>query len=263
MLSSMETPLGLTVVSPQGQTIRLQRSHPAFQSGRDVIRQSIPAEQMWQKLQELLLNPLQVLVAWCARHGMHLADEGETLRLQDQTLLRAHWLKLFQRLQATGGSPQVLLALQRMQSAAGAFDVGDVCLHWKPATGKAGIVQLLPIPAEARIGDQVVGLPSGSHFGLVSYTSFNVGQDQTLEFTLGEIVASSSDRTLLADILTEPVILGHDRTYRCEEGSPKGWAEDVSFDSLKAARRTAVEIQRTGAEARIINCITGEPVSIA
>ena len=58
MLSCMETPLGMMVIGPQGQSLRVQRSHPAFTAGQELLRQALPAEQLWQRLQDLMADPL-------------------------------------------------------------------------------------------------------------------------------------------------------------------------------------------------------------
>lgn len=268
MLSSMETPLGLTIIGPEGNALRLQANSPAFKAGKQLLNQAMPAEQVWVKLNELLANPLQALVAWCAKFGVRMAEEGDILRLQDASLDKGQWLPLLQRSHLAGASPAPILRFaEALGVKAQGAPVSDVCLHWQAvAGGKAhhiGVVRSCSIPVDARVGDKVRGAVSGPHAGLVSFTDFAVDEDGKLQLTNGKVIAKfGTAAQLAADIACEPVILGFNRTYRCDEGTADGWLEDMSFDSLKAATRNAREIQASGAEARIINRITNEVVAI-
>ncbi|KVP97003.1 hypothetical protein WJ96_07485 [Burkholderia ubonensis] len=262
----METQLGLTVIGPKGQQLRLQRNNPTFQAGRDILRQSLPAEQQWLKLQELVANPLKALVDWCERFGLVFKDEGDTLRLNDATLNRTRWLPLLNRTQAVGGSPKHLLQFaERLGGQAKDAKVGNIALHLQDDKLRGlqpGLLMKVDLPKEARTGDVVNESSTGSVPFLVSFSDILVQPDGALKPQCGMVLTQVSDEKDTADILAQPAILGFNRTYRCEEGSVDGWLEDLSFDSLKAARRNAKEIQDTGAEARIINRITGEPVSL-
>lgn len=267
MLSSMETPMGVTVIGPTGQSLRLQRSNPAFQAGKEMLRQDMPAEQVWQKLQELLANPLQAIVSWCGKFGLRFVDEGATLRLQDRVLDRAQWLPLLQRCQAVSASPAPVLRIAEVLGKdAQSAKVGELCLHWQELAGGAfrlGVVAKQMLPDEARVGDLVGGDTNGPCVGLVSFDSVTVSTDGAVDGLKGMVIAKlGTDEHAAADVLQEPVILGFNRTYRCEEGTADGWLEDLSFDSLKAARLNAKDIQKSGAEVRIINRVTGEVVSL-
>lgn len=269
MLSSMETPMGITVIGPQGQPLRIQRIHPAFWAGKEILNQDLPATQLWQKLQDLVTNPLQALVSWCAKFGVSLADGGETFKLQNRTLNRAAWLPLLQRCQAAAGSPlPALLLAEKMGELAVVADIGKSCFHLQvlaDGTQKIGIVKLAMLPDEVRVGDLAGTDGIGETACLVSYDNFNVKLDGCVEPVRGMVLARFDPHLVSQahDILTEPVILGFNQTYRCQEGSAEGWLEDLSFDSLSAARRNAKEIQDSGAEARIINRITDSVVSLS
>lgn len=270
MLASMETALGLTIISPSGKALRLPANTPAFKAGKQLLNEDMPAEQAWLKLNELLKNPLQVLISWSTQFGVRLVDGEDTLRMQDLSLKKARWLPLLQRAHVAGASPVPIL---RFAEALGAkavnAQVADVCLHWteladtRMPLGLVGIVRNCAIPAAARVGDVVMGSVAGPNAGLVNFTDFEVAADGTLSLTGGKVIAQfGSDAKSPQEIATEPVILGFNRTYRCEEGTEDGWLEDLSFDSLKAARLNASEIRKTGSEVRIINRISGESVSL-
>lgn len=269
MLSNMETALGLTVIGPSGQSLRIQRSNPVFASSKALLNTAAPAEQIWLQLQTLLANPLQALVSWCARFGLRLEDRGDSLRIQDTELGRAEWLPLLQRTHAAGGSPKPLVRLAaKLGASAGRMDVSKLCLHWQERPGRdpeVGIVKLAGLPMDAKVGDLVLPGATGPNACLVSYDQF--AGDETVGFDLlrGMVIAcygKPGGADPAQDILEEPVILGFNKTYRCEEGTPDGWLEDFSFDSLKAARLNAREIQAIGSEVRIINRITGDMVAI-
>lgn len=266
MLSSMETPMGVMVIGPNGQSIRVQRSNAAFTACRDLLRKALPAEQVWHELQMLMADPLKALLAWCERYGMTLKEDGTELRLDDLRLMSAKWLPLLNRLQAASASPVLAMRLASMLGdGAASANVGGLCLHHNQnllGELSAGVVALRSLPTDARVGDLVNTSSRGTVEFLVSYNSAHVQEDGSLELIDGTVLARARDVEMLDDVLSQPAILGYDRTYRCEEGGADGWLEDMSFDSLKAARQNAKEIQASGSEARIINRITGEPVSL-
>lgn len=269
MLASMETPLGLTIISPEGKALRLQANSPVFKVGKQMLNEDMPAEQAWLKINELVKNPLQVLIAWCAKFGVRLVDGEETLQVQDLSLKKAMWLPLLQRAHVAGASPvPVLRFAEALGEKAGNAQVADACLQWtamgaKSEKGLVGVVRSCAIPAAARVGDKVTGTVAGPTAGLVSFTDFELAEDGTLQFNGGKVIAQfGTDSKTPLEIATEPVILGFNRTYRCEEGTADGWLEDLSFDSLKAARHNANEIRKSGSDVRIINRISGEAVSL-
>lgn len=266
MLSNMETALGMTVIGPQGQSLRILRDNPVFTSGKALLHQALPAEQVWRQLQDLLANPRQALVGWCARFGLRLTEKDGSLRLQDVELSAEHWLPLLNRTQAVAGSPLPLMRLaEKLGKDAGEVDVANLCLHWqKSPVSQVSIVNLVGLPEDVRIGDLVTHGATGSRQCLVRYDQFSPQvSDKALRLDKGVVIARDGENGRIGpDILSEPVILGFNQTYRCEEGSPDGWLEDLSFDSLKAARLNARDIQTSGSEVRIINRITGEAVAL-
>ncbi|KVP17364.1 hypothetical protein [Burkholderia ubonensis] len=266
MLTFVDTQLGMTVVGPKGQHLRILRNNPVYQTGRDIVRQSLPAEQRWLMLQELVANPLKALVDWCERFGLTFKDAGDTLSLNDVSLDRMRWLPLLNRTQAVGGSPKYLLQFaERLGDQARTAQVGNIALHLQDDKLRGlqpALLMKMGLPKAARMGDIVTDSSTGPVPFLVSFNDFFVLPDGELKPRSGMVLTQVTDEKEADDIIAQPAILGFNRTYRCEEGTVDGWLEDMSFDSLKAARRNAKEIQDTGAEARIINRITGETVSL-
>ncbi len=266
MLSCMETQLGLMVIGPNGKTLRIQRNNPAFLASREILRQSMPSEQVWQKLQELVVNPLKALVSWCEGYGLTFKDEGDTLKLNDVTLARTTWLPLLNRTQAVGGSPRYLLNFaEKLGPNAKTAMVGEVALHLREDKLKGlqpALLKQVNLPAECRMGDLVTESSTGKTPFLVSYEDYSATAEGVLQCHRGMVLSAVRDEQEAQDILAQPAVLGFNRTYRCEEGTPEGWLEDLSFDSLKAARLNAKEIQDSGSESRIINRITGQVVAL-
>jgi len=265
MLSSMETELGITVVGPTGQLIRLLRNNPVFLSGRDILRQALPAEQQWEALQDLVANPLQALVDWCARFGMVFVVDGETLKLNDAVLNKECWLPLLIRTHAVSGSPKHILQFaELLGGGAKNAPVQKVTLHLQeyPLGYQPRLLQVRELPKDVRRGDIVTTASTGDTPFLVSYNDILVTPDGKLMPVRGIVLAKVTDEKATAEVLEQPAILGFDMTYRCEGGSVAGWLADHSFDSLKAARSNAEDILKEGHDARIINRITGESVSL-
>lgn len=263
-ISCMDSPQGLSIFGPQGQFLRLLPNNPAIAACRDIVRGAMPAEQQWTMLQELIANPLKVLMDWCARFAIRFTDEGEFFRLQDRQLTKAGWLSLLQRCHATGGSPEpVLLLAERLGPSESAAKVDGTCIHLQrdPRRGdQVGIVKLVNLPEVARAGDRVDATSTGDTPFLVSYDRFCLNDEGTLQPLTGFVLSAVSERAVTEDVLAQPVILGNEQTYRCEEGSPDGWMEGFSFDSLRSAINDAKDIQKTGAQARIINRTSGAVV---
>lgn len=265
-ISCMETQMGLMMIGPRNQSLRILRGNPAYVAGRDILHGALPAEQKWQMLTDLVNNPLKALVDWCERFGFTFKDEGDILSLNDVKLKREHWLPMFNRMQTVGGSPKHLLQFaEKLGAEAQSAQVANATLHLqddKLLGYKTALLLKVGLPKAARTGDIVNESSTGTVPFLVSYHDFAVNPDGTLKPLNGLVLSQVSDESEVADILVQPVVLGFNRTYRCEEGTPEGWLEDLSFDSLNFARRNAKEIQDTGAEARIINRITGEAVAL-
>ncbi|MEX3984176.1 hypothetical protein AB4Y45_35055 [Paraburkholderia sp. EG287A] len=264
IISCMDSPQGLSIFGPQGQFLRLLPNNPAIAACRDVVRGTMPAEQQWALLQDLIANPLKVLVDWCARFAIRFTDDGEFYRLQDRQLTKAGWLSLLQRCHATGGSPEpVLLLAERIGPSGKTADVNGTCIHLQRDLlrgDKVGIVKLVNLPAAAKAGDRVDTTSTGETPFLVSYDRFYLHDDGTLHPLTGFVLAAATEREVTEDVLAQPVILGNDQTYRCEEGCSTGWMQGFSFDSLKNAINDAKDIQKTGAQARIINRTSGAVV---
>jgi hypothetical protein len=265
-LSCIETHTGMTVVGPKNQSVRIQRGAPVFATGLAIMRGTLPSEQKWLQLQDLVLNPLKAVVDWCERFGLVFKDEGDTLCLNDKFLSREHWLPLLSRMQSAGGSPLHLLQFaDKLGAAAQSAHVSTIALHLqdKKLLGfQPSLLLQVGLPKEARMGDLVTETSAGAVPFLVSYHDVSVRADGALQPLNGLVLTQVTNESEAADILEQPVVLGFNQTYRCEEGTTDGWLEDLSFDSLKAARRNAKDIQDSGAEARIINRITGTAVSL-
>lgn len=266
MLSCLETSQGLTVIGPTGESLRLARSNPAFLAGKALIAASMPGEQLWVKLQSLMADPLGPVIEWASRFGVSLLKVGEDeLELNGYRLAKANWLPLLNRSLATAGSPIPALKLANLLGgAARTAKVDNFCLYWEPDikgdNHQVGILIKAQVPDKTLIGDRVIGLSSGFCEALVAYDSLDVAPDGNLIFNQGKVVDIS--RSSYPELSAEPVIMGNNRTYKCEEGSPEGWFEDLSFDSLTEAKANVVSIQKSGAEARIINRISNMPVPL-
>lgn len=266
MLSCMETKQGLTVIGPQGQVLRLLRRDPIFLEGKNILQLTLPAEQQWQQLQSLVLNPFKALVSWCERFGLTFKEDGGLLKLNDVPLNSKDWLPLFQRTQRVCGSPQFILNFaNRLGDHATAAKAGNVTLHLredKLRGRQAALLKKVGLAATARTGDIVTETSSGPVPYLVSYDDLLVQPDGEIKGLRGIVLSPVLLEKEADDVLAQPAVLGFDQTYRCEEGTSEGWLHDRSFDSLAAARLNAHEIQATGAEVRIINRITGDAVSL-
>lgn len=273
MISSMETQLGLMIVGPAGDCLRIERSHPAFQAGKDAIRKSLPGEQIWQELQALMADPLRPMALWCERFGLKFSQDDATINLNDTKLSKEKWVPLLHRLQTVSGTPIVALTLADMlrsysghvpASTVQEANVKNVCLQLDTRGGfeVVNLVRQVTLPESAKPGDVVFQSAQGSRPFLVAYSDFYAASSGELIGVKGTVLRSAEDMLHTADILAQPIILGADRTYRCEEGTAEGWFEDMSTDSLEEARRTLREIRDTGADARIVNRVTNLPVEI-
>lgn len=263
MLSVMETNLGLVVVGPKGQTQRIPRGHPAFASSRSVVNGSLPAEQAWEQLEELMSNPLKALTDWLSGFGLSIQDEGDSIRVQDMVLSKMQWLPLLQRAQQRKASPvPVVQFAEKLGTQAFEAPVSQIVLQTQ-TTGDVELVQLARVkqlPDAARRGDIVTPSSVGPATFLVGYEDVWL-EDGQLQVGKG-VVLRRLDQIEKTEILTEPVILGDGRTYKCVEGDKAGWLEDLSFDTLAAAERNIKDIRSTGSEARIINRISNQILEV-
>lgn len=262
MLSCMTTAMGITVIGPTGKAVRVARSNPVYPSVTEIVRSALPAAQSWAKLQELLANPLQALASWALRSNVIVAVEGDTLKLNDLSLKCSVWQPFLGRCMATGGSARaaMLLADQLRE-----VDVGAYCwLYKETATGaQVKLLKQQQLPGGASTGDFISPETSGDTPFLVSYDVFEAAGDGGIILRSGTVVSKIVSQSEAADVLAQPMVLGLNQTYRCEEGDTNGWMEDLSFDSLTAARANLQEMKThapKGSEVRIINRISGEPV---
>ena len=273
MLSIMETQLGLMIVGPNGQSLRVSRTNPAFAASKDVVNLALPWEQSWEKLQELSTNPLKALSDWLATFGFEFSNEdADYFRVNDSKISKAHWLPILQRTQAVAGTPVPVMRLYeklRKDVPDGTVQVSTECIHWaySAASGyEPHLVRKVMLPVDARRGDLVNSGSRGDTAFLVSYSDFNAelsgaGSEGTLEFGTGVVLQKPISEAEADAILLEPVIIGNNRTYKCEEGDRAGWLEDLSFDNLIAARINIKAISNSGSEARIINRISNAVVA--
>lgn len=261
MLSFMETPTGLTMVGPGGDFLRLPSGHQLFARAKELAA-SLPAAEVIPTLRQLMADPHKALLDWLEGFGFAVKREAETFLLDGMRLSVQCWEPLFKRIFATAGSPlpAVLLARQMGAEAEHTTLAASACLHWQPELEKVNFIKRVYLPKDAQPGDWLVPgrTPEGSSLFLVSYDWFMRVNDLTL--TSGIVLNFGSSQT--KDVLEQPVILGLDRTYKCEEfDEESGWLEDLSFDSLLAARQNCEDIRNSGSKARVINRITGKIVN--
>ena len=273
MLSIMETQLGLMIVGPNGKSLRISRTNPAFAASKDVVNLAMPWEQSWEKLQELSTNPLKAFSDWLAIFGLEFSNvDADSFRINDSKLSKAHWLPLLQKTQAVAGTPVPVMRLHaklKKDVPDGTVQVSNECIHWaySAVSGyEPYLIRKVMLPVDARRGDLVDAGSRGGTLFLVSYSDFKAkinveGSEGTLEFGSGVVLQKPSSETEADAILLEPVIIGNNRTYKCEEGDRAGWLEDLSFDNLIAARINIKAIRDSGSEARIINRISNAVVA--
>lgn len=270
MLSSMETPLGLTVIGPKGTPLRIMRSMPCFAASKALLKEGLPAEQLWQRLQDLLVSPFMAVIHWAERHGLAITEADDTFKIGDRQFDKVRWLPLVDRLMKVGASAEVLpMVHDLLAEAVDQVPVGDLCLHWHetPFGPRLGLVERLVLPEEVKTGDLLKAPTRGLRRGpayLVSFTTVALKEDldgkPSIIGTEGLVIGKVLNEHWAEDVLKQPVILGYNRTYRVEEGGGDGWLEDTCTDSLMDARVIAKEIKDSGAEARIINRTSGDVV---
>jgi len=272
MLSSMETPLGLTVIGPKGTPLRILRSMPCFAASKALLKEGLPAEQLWTRLQDLLVSPFMATIHWVERHGLAITESDDEFRIGDCRFEKARWMPMVDRLIKAGASANVLPMLHGLLKAdANNVAVGDLCLHWHetPFGPRLGIVEQLVLPEEVKTGDLLKGPHRGLRAGtnyLVSFTQFELMEEEvgppSILGTEGLVIGKVINDHWAEDVLKQPVILGYNRTYRVEEGGEEGWLEDSCTDSLMDARMVQKEIKDSGAEARIVNRTSGDVVIV-
>lgn len=258
-LSVMETQLGLTIVSSFGQ-LRVVRHNPAYNSCKAILTKGLPAAQAWQEISELAANPLKSFYDWLVGFGYQAKVEDGFLTIDNfpTELSIEKWKPHFDKVRSTAGSPEPSLQFaKRVGNNLDLETMKNLCIHWQasPTGYTPRFAQKRMLPEQARPGDLVTAAASGNWPFLVSYDHCVSNGNLVLEG--GMVFKKLAQEDDCARLLAEPVILGTNRTYRCEEGDPSGWLEDLSFDSLVQARANLKEITQTGAEGRIINRISG------
>lgn len=261
-ISVMETKMGLTIVSSYGSsnTLRIVRQNPAFHSCKAILAKGLPAAQAWHEISELVSNPWKSFYDWFAGFGYSALVEDGFLKIANLSALSLEkWKPHLDKVRATAGSPEPSLQLAKsIENTLDTESMRNLCIHWQvgPAGPTPRFVQKRLLPEKARLGDLVNDTSSGYWPFLVSYDHCSVSNGKL--HLSGGVVFRKLDREDDGSIfMSEPVILGNNRTYRCEEGDPSGWLEDLSFDSLAQARANLKEITQSGSEGRIINRISG------
>lgn len=261
MISLLESPLALTILDSSGTKVRVQRTHPAFEEIRSVLKGSTdPANVKMDRIRAMMADPLESILRWAARMGFPLSRTPSAGMLDVNA-----WAPFLSRLMKVGSTPDVAIRLARVTSLdAPSFDMGKICALWQPATGRGDasvrLLYLRPLPSSSRVGDVVANLKSvtGPVAGLVATASPWDGASDIA----GEVIEVGHGESSLSAVLCEPSILGLNRTYRCEEAGDTGWLVNQSFDSLAAAAENLKEIRSHGVEARVVNRISGEVVNV-
>lgn len=271
MLSCMETQLGLMIIGPSGQSKRVERANPAFSVVRELLRQTCPAEQTWALISEVLSDSMRPLALWCESAGLKFSWADKILKLNDVRLGGRNWVSFLQRLQSSAATPDVAMKFAKSLRAGVSLELGEridninldsVCLHLSERLGleTVNLVRLQNLPPAARSGDIVLPSSTGSVPFLVSYHDAEIDDLGNFVTSKGTVLTKADELVYSADVLRQPAIIGFDRTYCCYEGSPSGWIEDASFDGLDAARKNIEDIRLSGAEARLINRISGHVI---
>ena len=274
MLSVMDTQTGLTVVNPTGGMVRVQRNHPAYgEAKRIATEQALPREVAWQRISTLLKDPFSVFKDWFAKHGVSFSYDADTVSVSGIALNKS-WVLFIEKLKNRGGDPKFFVNfIKQLENK-----VGDALPQAKPdgltihiLKHKSGVTafnafKVVNFARKIRPGD-IVQPSDLSGTGTPFMVSFHdIGVDHlsgNLVYREGLVMGEVDhhQKTWIEDIADQPMILGDGRTYKVEEGSPEGWLEDMSTDSLAEARAFASEIKEPGIEVRIVNRLTGETLS--
>jgi len=261
MISSMESPLALTIIDQQGSNLRVAREHPAFEEVKRLLRDpSQPAVVVMDQIKSMLADPLETILRWAARMGFPL---NRTPGAGGFDVTR--WAPYLSRLMRAGSTPEIAIVMSRMVADPLSIDQSKVCAHWKPASGRGGDAGLrflyqVSLPVKASIGDSIADMTDvkGDVLGLASTMQ---PWDGTTSLP-GEVVQIGAKVTPLDLVLAEPAVLGQDMTYRVEEASSSGWMQEFSYDSIARAKLGLDEIRETGVEARLVNRITGVVIDV-
>lgn len=265
MLSVLNTLMGLTIVKPNGKTLRFPIQSPLYATASLILKQGYPAEQAWEALATLTDNPLKPFLDWLSGYGYVYRELSDKLFSINDVVATKQWLTKLKYIQESAGSPVHLVSVMKDlgSKALQVLNADSVCVHANVVA--AMIPQLIQfgfVDPEAKPGDRVESL-SATGKGVpcfVSHSYYTTSNDGQLVYGQGYLLDKFERVETALEILKEPVILGNNRTYRCEEGDQDGWLEEQSFDSLAAAKRNIKAIKASGYDARVVNRITGSVV---
>lgn len=252
MLSTIETSTGLTLAFP-GWRFRVERSNPDFAAIKSLLQAGLTTEQLKAKCVTMFTDPLKGLLDWLMSHGLVVAVEGESLRINDTVFSRRVWEPFFKRIRATSGNPMAALLLQR--SVGDAEWVTNCTMVWDgDPDGPVRLAEVALLKGAVKRGAPTYkSLPPGDTPCLVAYAP---GAQR------GEVLRVLGSSINPSDLLLEPVIKGNNRTYQCEEGDASGWLSHDAFDSLTEATQLITTLRADGSEGRIINTFTGTLVNV-
>jgi len=276
MLSIMETPAGLTMVNPYGLgSIRIPVSNPNYKDARKLVQSGLPVQQVWEKAQAMLQNPRLAFNSWLSQFGIALSEDTTEESAPTRSgffkfggffLSEDVWWEWLNKLKECGGNPQVALNFletlsnQRPAEEIEQFRIKSPLLFTPGDDGpKVRFFDIVSLPENALPGDKVCavgidGFPGQAQFAIAYDKIGSRG-----EMVEGVVLYKYPKDALKfkQDVLSQPMLLGFNQTYRCQEGSSDGWLETLQTDSLLEAKEAFEEVQAAGYEARIVNRITG------
>lgn len=265
MLSVLNTLMGLTIVGPNGKTLRFPTKSPLHSDAASILKKGYPAEQAWEALATLTENPLKPFLDWLNSYGCVYRELNDDLFSINDVVAPKQWLKKLKYIQESAGSPIPLVSVMKDlgSKALQVLNADSVCVHAIAVAGmKPQLIQFGFVDPDANLGDKVESL-SATGKGVpcfVTHNQYTPSNDGNLVYGHGVLLDKFENRETALEILKEPIILGHNRTYQCEEGDTHGWLEENSFDSLAAARCNLKAIKASGYDARIVNRITNSVV---
>lgn len=277
MLSYMDTTLAVTVVNPKGGApLRINKSIGEYRSIDEVLKNDkLPADEAWSLIQELLADPYKGLKDWVTSFGLSFSYDEELCQFEGISLIKNHWFSFFEKIKLSAGDPSLALKLINKlskQDDFSSFRPSSHCFHvHKKLSGDVDInlLKALTMPLNVQAGDLVnlshrAPLDSSSGIrALVSFYDVEIESSGSLKPIEGFVVQTtdSFDRLTLNDVFSQPMTLGLNRTYKCEEFTGSDWVEILSTDSMVEASKCYKEIIEDGFESRIINRISNQVVN--
>lgn len=277
MLSYMDTTLAVTVVNPKGGApLRISKLIGEYRSIDEVLKNDkLPADEAWNLIQDLLADPYKGLRDWITSFGLSFSYDEELCQFEGISLIKNHWISFFEKIKLSAGDPNLALKLINKLSNQDNFSSFRPSSHLfhvhKKLSGDVDVnlLRVLTMPLDVQAGDLVDSsqqTPSGSSSGvraLVSFYDVEIESSGILKPIEGFVVQTTdSIGTLtLRDVLDQPMTLGLNRTYKCEEFTGTHWVEILSTDSMVEASKCYKEIIEDGFESRIINRISNQVVN--